>query len=186
MEDTSVAPLTDDVIQTIKSAAKLVTGFKRRQFQAEMALKYCNGSARTAEATFGWGRDAVKTGLNEKRTGIRCQDACKLRGRKTAEERCPRLVTHVHRLIEPHAQPDPGVQTLPSFTRLSAEAVRDALRADPELAGFVPSRQTVGRLLDRLGYRLRRARKTRPDKKTAKPVPPSTTWRPTPGRQAAS
>jgi hypothetical protein len=96
--------LTDDVIQTIKLAAKLLTAYKRRQFQAEMALKYCNGSARTTEATFGWGRVAAETGLNEKRTGIRCLDACSLRGRKKSEERCPQLETHVHRLVEPRAQ----------------------------------------------------------------------------------
>ena len=38
--------LTEDTIQTILSAAKLLTGSRRRQFQAEMALKYCHGSAR--------------------------------------------------------------------------------------------------------------------------------------------
>jgi hypothetical protein len=156
--------LTDDVIQTIKSAAKLLTGYKRRQFQAEMAWKYCNGSARSSEATFGWGRVAVETGLNEKRTGIRCLDACSLRGRKKSEERCPQLETHVHRLVEPQAQADPKFQTALAFTRITAKVVRDALQTQPELKGFVPCRQTVGRLLNRLGYRLRRVLKARPEK----------------------
>ena len=66
-----MAALTEDVIQTIQSAAKLLTGHKRRRFQAETALKYCNGSARQAEKVFGWGRAAVDTGLNELRTGVR-------------------------------------------------------------------------------------------------------------------
>jgi Rhodopirellula transposase DDE domain len=159
-----MAELTDDCIQTIRSAAKLLTGFKRRQFQAEMAVKYCQGSARQAEKTFGWGRDAVNTGLNEARTGIRCQDAYELRGRKKSEELCPELKEHIHRLVDPQSQADPKFQTTLAFTRITARAVRDALRNVPELKDFVPGRQTVGCLLNRLGYRLRRVLKARPEK----------------------
>ena len=83
-----MTPLTDDVISTIQLAAKLLTGYRRRQFQAEMALKYCQGSARQAEKAFRWGRAAVHTGLNELRTGIRCLDAYGFRGRKKTEELC--------------------------------------------------------------------------------------------------
>src|SRR4051794_22621595 len=127
-----MASLTDDVIQTIRSAAKLLSGHRRRQFQAETAIQYCNGSARQAEAIFGWGRAAVETGLHERRTGIRCLDACHRRGRKKTEERCPKLEAHVHRLVDPHAQADPKFQTPLAFTRITAKAVREALEAEPE------------------------------------------------------
>jgi hypothetical protein len=40
------------------------------------------------------------------------------------------------------------------------------LQAVPELKDSVPSRQTVGELLNRNGYRLRRVLKTRPEKKS--------------------
>jgi hypothetical protein len=167
--------LTEDVLHTIKSAAKLLSGYKRRQFQAETAVKYCNASARLAEATFGWGRAAVDTGLNERRTGIRCLDAYQSRGRKKTEELCPQLEDHVHRLVEPQAQADPKFQTNLAYTRITAKAVRDALATQPELQGFVPCRQTVGQLLNRLGYRLRRVLKTRPEKKFPRPTRSSTT-----------
>jgi hypothetical protein len=160
----TLAPLSDDVIQTIQAAAKLLTGYRRRQFQAQMAWKYCNGSARGAETTFGWGRAAVDTGLNELRTGIRCLDAYHLRGRKKTEELCPQLQDHINRLVEPQAQADPKFQTPLAFTRITAKAVRDALQTQPEVKDFVPSRQTVGRVLNRMGYRLRRVLKTRPEK----------------------
>jgi len=173
-----MAPLTDDVIQTILSAAQLLTGHRRRQFQAETAVKYCNGSARQAETTFGWGRAAVETGLNELRTGIRCLDAYHLRGRQKTEELCPQLEDHVHRLVDPQAQADPKFQTPLAYTRITAKAVRDALQAEPELQGVVPGRQTVGRLLNRLGYRLRRVLKARPEKKFPKRTPSSTTSKP--------
>ena len=170
--------LTDEVLQTIPSAAKLLTGYKRRQFQALMALKYCNGSARQAETTFGWGRTAVGTGLNERRTGIRCLDAYELRGRKKSEQRCPKLKEHIHRLVEPQAQADPKFQTTLAYTRITARAVRQALQAVAELKDAVPSRQTVGVVLNRLGYRLRRVLKARPEKRSPKPTPSSDTSRP--------
>jgi hypothetical protein len=167
--------LTEDVIQTIQAAAKLLTGYKRRQFQAQIALTYCNGSARQTETTFGWGRDAVKTGLHERRTGIRCLDAYELRGRKKSEQLCPKLKEHIHRLVEPQAQADPKFQTTLAYTRVTARAVRQALQAVPELKDLVPGRQTVGVVLNRLGYRLRRVLKTRPEKRSLKPTPSSDT-----------
>jgi len=177
-EETAMAALTEDVIQTIQSAAKLLTGHKRRRIHAETALKYFNGSARQAEKVFGWGRAAVDTGLNELRTGIRCLDAFELRGRKKSEELCPKLIDHIHRLVEPQAQADPKFQTPFAFTRITAKAVRDALQAIPELQDAVPCRQTVGELLNRIGYRLRRVLKARPEKKFPKPTRSSKTSKP--------
>jgi hypothetical protein len=177
-EETAMTALTEEVIQMIQSAAKLLTGHKRRRFQAETALKYCDGSARQAEEVFGWGRAAIHTGLNELRTGIRCLDAFELRGRKKSEELCPQLIDHIHRLVEPQAQADPKFQTPFAFTRITAKAVRDALQAVPELKDSVPCRQTVGQLLNRIGYRLRRVLKARPEKKFPKRMRFSKTSKP--------
>lgn len=158
--------LTDDLIATILSAARKLSGFKRRQFMAEMAAKYCDGSARKAESVFGWGRDAVNTGLNEMRTGIRCLDNFRGRGRKKTEVQAPQLTEEIQRLVEPQAQADPKFQTTFAFTRITAKAVRDELLKSDELNSMVPSRQTVGQILNRLGYRLRRVLKARPEKKS--------------------
>jgi len=54
--ETMVSKLTASVKATIPSAARKLTGCLRRQFQAEMALKSCDGQARRAERVFGWGR----------------------------------------------------------------------------------------------------------------------------------
>jgi hypothetical protein len=170
-----MADLTDDSRRAILSAAKLLTGYKRRRFQAEMAHQYCGGSARLAETTFGWGREAVRTGLNELRSGIRCVEAFESRGRPTTEGRHPEVEEHVRRLVDPHAQADPKFQTPFAYTRITAKAVRDALLAIPELGGKVPTRQTVGDLLNRLGYKLRRVLKARPRKKCPRRTPSSPT-----------
>ena len=108
--------LTESVRETIRSAARKLTGFRRRQFQAETAIKYCQGKPRRAEQVFGWGRDAVNTGLNELRTGIRCVDDFSTRGRRKTEERQPELVREIHALVDPHSHLDEGGQRTDPLT----------------------------------------------------------------------
>lgn len=162
--------LTEQVITTIKSAAAKLTGFRRREYMAEVALQYCDGSPRKAERWFGWGRDAVKTGLNEKRTGIRCVDNVKTRGRRKTEEKTPQIAQEIQRIVDPHSQADPKFQTPFAYTRVTAEAVRNELLKNDTLKDTVPGRQTVGEILNRMGYRLRRVVKTIPQKKSPRPT----------------
>lgn len=157
--------LTEPVIETIKSAAAKLTSLKRREYMAEVALQYCDGSPRKAERWFGWGRETVKTGLNEKRTGIRCVDNVKARGRKKTEEKAPQMAREIERIVDPHAQADPKFQTPFAYTRVTAKAVRDELLKNDQLKDVVPGRQTVGEILNRMGYRLRRVVKTVPQKR---------------------
>jgi Rhodopirellula transposase DDE domain len=168
--------VTKSVKATIQSAARKLTGYRRRQFQAEVAVKYCQGSPRRTEHCFGWGRVAVYTGLNERRTGIRCLDDFSSRGRHKTEERDPMLVHEIHALAEPHSQADPKFQTPLAFTRVTAKAVQKQLAANAAGTGCpVPAERTVHDILNRLGYRLRRVRKTKPQKKSPPLTPSSTT-----------
>ena len=166
--------LTEVVRETIKSAARKLTGFQRRQFQAEVARQYCQGSARQAERIFGWGREAVQTGLCELRTGIRCLDNFSDRGRHKTEEQQPTLVGQIHAIVAPESQADPKFQTPLAFTRITAKAVREQLlaRAPGEQP---PAERTMYDILNRLGYRLRRVRKTKPQKNFLKRTPSSRT-----------
>jgi transposase len=170
------AVLSDDVIDSLRFAARKLTGFERRQFQAEMAVKYCGGSARSAERVFGWGRAAVQTGLHEKRTGIRCLDNFQQRGRKKSEVVDPQLEVDIREIVEPLTQSDPKFQTPLAFTRATASTVRKALTEKYRQTGQkVPARRTLIDILNRIGYRLKRVRKTRPEKKSPKPTPSSKT-----------
>jgi DDE family transposase len=175
-DETMLAELSESVKETIKLAARQLTGFRRRQFQAEMAIKYCAGSPRRTERLFGWGRDAVNTGLNERRTGIRCLDAFSARGRHKTEEQQPELVEAIHALVDPASQADPTFQTPLAFTRLTAKAVHQHLAAHAQGRDRpVPAERTVHSILHRLGYRLRRVRKSKPQKRFPKPTPSSST-----------
>lgn len=122
--------LTASMRQTIRSAAKKLTGACRRQFQAEVAMRYCQGSPRRAEETFGWGRDAVNKGLHELRSGISCVDNFSARGRRKTEEKYPEIACRREALVDPESQADPKFQTPLAFTRMTAQAVRDQLAAD--------------------------------------------------------
>jgi len=161
-----VVRVTPDMRETIRSAAAKLTGYRRRQFQAEMAVKYCDSSPRLAEKVFGWARDSVQTGLHEHRTGIRCVERFQERGRKRTEDVAPAIVAAICRLVEPQAQIDPTFESPLAFTRVTAQAVRDELLKDPALTPHVPCRQTVGNILNRLDYRLRPVIKARPQKKS--------------------
>lgn len=155
-------------LETIKSAARKLTGFLRRQFQAEVALQYCEGSARRAEQTFGWGRESVQKGLNEARTGQRCLECFSERGRHKSEEQQPELVERIRALVEPTTQADPKFQSSLAFTRVTAKAVHAELVKLAAPGEHVPAERTVYSILNRLGYRLRSVRKTVPKKKSPK------------------
>ena len=70
----------------IRSANRRLKGHQRRLFQAEVASLLCRGNPRAAEQRFGWGRDAVATGLHEASQGIRCVENFAARGATMARE----------------------------------------------------------------------------------------------------
>lgn len=181
------AELTERVRETIQSAAEKLTGWRRRQFQAETAQKYCDGSPRRAERLFGWGRDAVRKGLAELQTGVRHEDRFSARGRKKSEVQQPQLASAIHALVEPQSQADPKFQTTFAYTRMTARAVREKLLARSAESGLtVPAERTLRTILHRLNYRLRRVRKTVPQKNSPRPRPTSpTSGKPTSGRRAS-
>ena len=125
-----VPPLSASQIEDLRLAAAQMTGAARRAFQAEMTLKYCQGSARFAETLLGWSRDAVEVGLAEQRTGICCLGAhAAWSGRKRWEEKYPEAAAALRELAEAHAQQDPTFRTTLAYTRLTAKAAGEALRA---------------------------------------------------------
>lgn len=158
--------LTPSQIQDLRLAASKMTGAARRAFQAEMTLKYCRGSARLAETILGWSRAAVEVGLGEHRTGILCLGAqSAFSGRKRWEENAPEAAETLRQLAEAHAQQDPTFRTTLAYTRLTAKAAGAALRAQGISEEHLPSPSTMAEVLNRMGYRLRKVIKAKPQKK---------------------
>jgi hypothetical protein len=150
--------MIDNTIKsTIKDAAKKLTGNRKRDFMAKVAEDYCNGSARKAETVFGWCRQSVQLGLHERRTGIICVDNYRARGRHKSEEKLPNLETDIRSLVDVQAQADPKFQSTFLYARISARAVREKLSSQKGYAeGELPTRQTIGEVINRMGYRLKK------------------------------
>ncbi len=158
--------LKEPQIATIKDAAQKLTGAKRRAFQAQGALDDLNGSARRAEAVCGWSRRTVILGLHELRTGITCVDNTAARGNRKTEEKWPQLAEDMRSLVEPHRQVDPKFQSPFCSTRMTAKAMRQALIDQKSWQhGQLPCENTIGNILNRLGYRVRRVQKAKPVKR---------------------
>ena len=161
----SVSP-TPQQIADLRLAASQMTGATRRSFQAEMALKYCDGNARRAETVFGWGRHNVEVGLAEKRTGIECLSLhAAFSGRSRWEEKYPEAAQALVALALAHSQPDPTFRTTVSYTRLTAQTALEGLRQKGIEEAALPAPSTMAVILNRLGFRLRNVVKSKPLKK---------------------
>jgi len=163
-----MTPLSEQHIKTIKDAAKKLTGAKRRAFQAQVAIDYMNSKPYLAEKTFGWDRKTVALGLNELRTGLVCFDNFKARGNKRTEVKMPQLEIDIVALAEPESQIDPKFQTAFKYTRITAKAMREALITKKGWQHEdLPCEKSIGNILNRLGFRLRRVQKAKPLKKVS-------------------
>ena len=158
--------LTEPVIATIKKAAELLTGSKKRQYIAEITVEFLDGNVRKAERIFGWGRRTVDKGIQERESGIQCIDNYSARGNKRTEDKEPQLREDILALVEPQSQTDPDFKAPFRYTRITADNVRKALI---EHKGWseetLPSISTIRNILNRMGYRLRRVQKRKPLKK---------------------
>ena len=167
-EEAAAPALSSSQIEDLRLAATQMTGAGRRAFQAEMTLKYCHGSARFAETLLGWSREAVEVGLAERRTGIVGVDGhAAWSGRKRWEEKYPEAAAVLHTVAEAHAQQDPTFRTTLAYTRLTAKAAREVLQEQGVAAAHLPSPSTMAEVLNRMGYRLRKVVKAKPQKKIA-------------------
>ena len=155
-------------IGDLRLAAAQMSGAKRRAFQAEMAEQYCAGNPRQAERLFGWSRETVEVGLAERRTGVICLGAqAAFSGRKRWEEQHPQAAAALRARAEAQAQQDPTFRTSLAYTRLTAQAAVTVLRSQGCSKKEIPAPSTMAIILNRLGYRLRKVLKAKPQKKIA-------------------
>ena len=159
-------PLTPSQIADLRLAASKMTGVRRRAFEAEMTLKYCEGNPLQAKTTFGWSRRTVALGLAERRTGLLCLGAqSAFSGRKRWEDLHPQVAEALRQLAEAHAQQDPTFRTSLAYTRLTVQAALAALRSQGYREDQLPSPSTMAAVLNRMGFRLRKVVKAKPQKK---------------------
>jgi len=158
--------MNEDTKNLIKDACKRLTGYKRREYQAHITMKYFGESPNKAERVMGWGRECVAKGLNEVRSGIRCLDNYQGRGIKKTEEKIPGIKEDIISIVEPQTQADPAVKTSLTYTRITGKALRKALIDEKGYKDEdLPCENTLINMLNRMGYNLKRVQKSKPVKK---------------------
>lgn len=163
-----------EMIPVLIDAAKALKGSQKRLFMAKTVKAMGRGGQRWAREHLGWCRDTIRKGMHELDSGMICADAFSARRRKPAEEHLPRLLDDIRDIVDGQCQADPKFQTKRLFIRISAAEVRSRLitkkgYTDEEL----PTQQTINTKLNMLGYRLTKVAKCRPQKKSRRPTPSS-------------
>jgi hypothetical protein len=162
-EGNSVTMLNDTIKATFKDTAQKLTGHRKRDFMVKVAEDYFGGSARKTETGLGWNRASIQLGLHERRSGITCADNYQARGRHESEAVLTNLEPDIRSLVDVQAQADPKFESTFLYARISARAVRSALTCEKSYdESQLPSHQTIGVILNRLGYRLKKHKQSNP------------------------
>jgi hypothetical protein len=165
-------------IATIRDAARKLQGARRRAFQAQVVIDHCNGNVSHAKTVFGWNQPTINRALQERETGEIIPDAQRP-GRDSFSEKLPKLQNDIRSLVDPKTCTHPTFDNTFRYTRMTAKAVLEALVKEK---GYkqeeLPALSTMRELLGKMGYRLRRVQKTKPQKKFPKPTRSSPTSTP--------
>jgi Rhodopirellula transposase DDE domain len=166
--------LTASFKALFKDTAKQLRGSARRLFMARTVRELGPAGSSMAERELGWNRGTIRKGLHELTSGITCVDAFGMRGRKRAEAHLPHLLEDMRAIVDSQSQADPQCRSQRLYTRLSAAEVRRQLIAQKGYTdAALPTRRTIGAKLNGLGYSLKRVAKTKPQKRSPRPLPSS-------------
>jgi len=164
--------LSDELKTLYQNTAKKLKGSDRRLFMAQVVRTLGHGGQRLAERELGWSRKTIRKGTHELESGIRCEDNFSARGRRRAEYHLPNLLADIEIIVDSQSSCDPTFASNRLYARLSAAEVRRQLI---EQKGYtteeLPSEETIRVKLNELGFRLRNVTKSRPKKKSRKPMP---------------
>jgi Rhodopirellula transposase DDE domain len=155
--------LNETIKATVKDAAQKPTGYRKRDFMGKVAEDYFAWSARRVETVLGWNRKSVQLGLHERRTGVICIDNYGARGRRKSEIVLPNLEADIRSMVDMQSQADPKFQSTFLYTRISAREVRERLVKEKGYdEAELPYRETIGAILNRMGYRLKKHKSQNP------------------------
>jgi hypothetical protein len=147
----------------------------RRLAMGDVTVTVLDGKHRVAEDEFGWSRSTVTTGINEYRSGIVCLNDLTERSKPKTEQKNPKLLEDIQRIMEPSSHADPQLRTTLLYTNMTAQSVYDALLGEGWTPEALPTVRTISNILNRHDYRLRTVAKTKVQKKRRKPTASSTT-----------
>lgn len=166
--------VTPEIAEMIARLVALIPWPYRRQAMGDVALTILDGKPRIAEEEFGWSRSSVAVGINEFRCGIACVSDVSERRKPKSEEKHPKLIEDIQKIMEPCSQAEPRLRTTLLYTNMTAQSVYDALVAEGWSKESLPTVRTISNILNRHEYRLRTVAKTKVQKKQQRPTSSST------------
>jgi hypothetical protein len=150
----------------LKKAVQFLKPKDKRLLVASIAMEYGRGGESYVAEEFNMGRDTIRKGRSELESGIRCQDAFNMRGRKSIDHHLPELKNDIKEIIDSQSQTDPKFDSNRLFTRLTTKEVRKQLIDKAKyLDEQLPTDQTLNNLINNLGYNMKKVQKVKPLKK---------------------
>lgn len=154
-------------VELLRLAAGKLAGEKKRAFIAEVTLRLCDGKVRQAEDRFGWNRKCIRKGLAERESGEVIPGNYAKTGRQRFEDLHPKFAEDIRDIAEPRTQTDPELKSERRYLNLTSAEVRTNLIEEKDWkAEELPAGRSMRRILNRMGYRLKKIQKGRPLKKT--------------------
>lgn len=148
---------TEESIALWRNTDAQLRGSERRKFRARVVRTLGIGGQSYAAKIFKWGRNVIRKGEQELRSGTDFEDQFHLRGRKPAEYYLANLLHDIKAVIEPRSQTDPTFKSTRIYTPLTAETVRNRLI---EKFGYtdasLPSVRTFRKKINQLGFHLKK------------------------------
>jgi hypothetical protein len=167
--------LTDSLKALFIDTARELKSSARRLFMARTVKELGPGGQRRAERDLGWNRVTIRKGMHELESGFLCLDAFSARGRRRTEDHLPHLLQAIRVIVDGQSHADPQFRTQRLYTRWSAAEVRRQLIAHKGYQDAdLPTVQTISAKLNALGYFPKKVAKSKPQKKSRKPTPSST------------
>ena len=154
-------------VELLRLAAGKLTGEHKRAFIAEVTVRLCDGRVRQAEDRFGWNRKCIRKGLAERESGKVIPANYAKTGRQRFEDLHPKFADDLRDIAEPQTQTDPELKTDRRYLNLTSAEVRTRLIDEKGWkADELPAGRSMRRILNRMGYRLKKIQKGKPLKKT--------------------
>jgi len=158
--------LTPEMKSFLNDTRSKLKGCQRRKFMAEVVRLMGKGGQRRAEHELGWDRKTIQKGIKELTSGFNCADYFAGRGRRCIEQSLPNLLDDIQDIVSPVSQCDPTFWTTDLYSPLTAKQVhRRLIETQKYTAGQLPTVRTISTKLNRIGLRLKKVSKCKPQKK---------------------
>lgn len=167
--------------ESLSFAADHLSGAVRRMFMAKTVDALGPGGQRRAQEQLGWTRDTIRDGAADVRSGQPRVDHRRFNGPKASIElRLPGLRQDIRDIVQPHLQADPKLNSTRLYCRLSVAQIAKALvkakgyrpakppsrsRKARSDEGELPCNDALRKIINAMGYVLRKVRKCKPLKK---------------------